>query len=47
MKNLREKLDDSMYIVSTYHMIDIGNFCTSFHSAPENPEEGIVMHIYR
>lgn len=31
MKNLREKLDDNMYIVSTYHMIDIGSFCTSFY----------------
>lgn len=43
-KNLREKSGD-MCIVSACHRIDIGGFCTSFHSAPENPKEGIFMHI--
>ena len=45
MKTLREESDDNMYIVSTYHRIDIGGFCISFHSALESPKEGICMHI--
>lgn len=35
----------NVYILSTYYMTDTDSFCTLFHSAPQNPEEGVVVHI--
>lgn len=45
-KNLREKSGD-MCIVSACHRIDIGGFLYFVSFSPENPKEGIFMHIYR